>query len=300
MIVCTDETLVKVAEREMKGIVPLYYEMAKAESTPINSDNVYTSLTSAYKTNIGIISNDITKIWNSDEPSLNAVKWLTMYNNFTIDYAKTLFLPTPPKSSENEIKSFTKNKLPHFFKYAKDKEDSQVSELNNSVVNKLHKIIPNKRITFKTLVGDVDYKKLMRIKSAERDEKVIEMFKHLEYQKNRWMSSSTENNELKYNDYVRSTLLELNDDVYHIVDSLVLYLYIENSRFKNGLWNVFGDILYDNLLLNLGNTIACEKCNCRTEKINELTIYCDPCAKEIEKMNKKERNKRYYKNSKKN
>lgn len=84
-LVIQDETLIKVAKREMKNIVPLYYEMAKADAQPINEDNMYNALTSAYKANIGIISNDITKIWNSPNPDIRAVKWLTMYNNFVID-----------------------------------------------------------------------------------------------------------------------------------------------------------------------------------------------------------------------
>lgn len=84
-LVVQNETLINIAKREMKDIVPLYYEMKKAEATDINSETLYTALTSAYKANIGIISNDITKIWNSDNPNIEAVKWLTMYNNFVID-----------------------------------------------------------------------------------------------------------------------------------------------------------------------------------------------------------------------
>lgn len=84
-LVVQDETLVTVAKREMKDIVPLYYEMEKAKDELISPDNMYNALTSAYKANIGIISNNISKIWNSPNPDIKAVKWLTMYNNFVID-----------------------------------------------------------------------------------------------------------------------------------------------------------------------------------------------------------------------
>lgn len=84
-LVVQDDTIIKVAERDMKGVVPLYYEMSKAKDTPITNESLYTALTSAYKANIGIISNEITKIWNSDKPNEDAVKWLCMYNNFVID-----------------------------------------------------------------------------------------------------------------------------------------------------------------------------------------------------------------------
>ena len=84
-LVVQDETINNVAKRDMQGVVPLYYEMSKAKDTPITNDLIYTALTSAYKANIGIISNDITKIWNNDSPNVDAVKWLCMLNNFTID-----------------------------------------------------------------------------------------------------------------------------------------------------------------------------------------------------------------------
>lgn len=84
-LVIQDNVLTQVAEREMDGIVPLYYEMEKAKDELITPDNMYTALTSAYKANIGIISNNISKIWNSPNPDIKAVKWLTMYNNFVID-----------------------------------------------------------------------------------------------------------------------------------------------------------------------------------------------------------------------
>ncbi|MBL4951002.1 hypothetical protein JK635_01950 [Neobacillus sp. YIM B02564] len=69
----------------MKGIVPLYYEMAKAPAEQVNSEDIYHSLISAYKANIGEISNNITKIWNSNNVNLDVIKWLCMENNFTID-----------------------------------------------------------------------------------------------------------------------------------------------------------------------------------------------------------------------
>lgn len=84
-LVVQDTTLINVAKRDMEGVVPLYYEMSKAKDTPITNDLIYTALTSAYKANIGIISNEITKIWNNDKPNVDAVKWLCMLNNFTID-----------------------------------------------------------------------------------------------------------------------------------------------------------------------------------------------------------------------
>lgn len=276
-LVVQDETLVKVAEREMKGIVPLYYEMAKADATNIVSDQLFKSLTSAYKANIGIISNDITKIWNSENPDINAVKWLTMYNNFMIDYAKTLFLPKPPKEAEDIIKSFTKNKLPHFFIYAKDKEEGKVESLNSSTVNKLHSLIPNKPIRFRKVAGKMDYRNLMNNKYPIISEDVISNFIRINKSKHNWLSENEESNEYHFNEMMRDELFKLHKSKSYVVDVLIEHLYTANSRFKDSLWNAFGDIIYENLENNVGDTIQCENCNERTEVQQDNEKYCEKC-----------------------
>lgn len=85
-LVCADETIIKVAGRNTKDVVPLYYEMKKAEAQTINSGVIFDGLTAAYKGGrIGEISNLITKIWNSENINLDIIKLLCMDNNFTID-----------------------------------------------------------------------------------------------------------------------------------------------------------------------------------------------------------------------
>ena len=83
---CADPLLVGIAERNMKGVVPLYYEMAKAGAVGISPGEVFNGLRAAWTGgNIGVISNDITKIWNSANPDIGLVKLLCMENNFVID-----------------------------------------------------------------------------------------------------------------------------------------------------------------------------------------------------------------------
>ncbi len=85
-LVCADPNIIKVAERNMKDIVPLYYNMATAGKDIINNQAIYQGLKAAYTGgNIGIISNNITKIWNSGNVNLDVIKWLCMENNFVID-----------------------------------------------------------------------------------------------------------------------------------------------------------------------------------------------------------------------
>lgn len=85
-----------VAKRNMQGIVPLYYDMKKASPSILNVDTIYNGLSTAFTgSNIGIYSNNISKIWNSSEmiggtdkekeEALLIIKILCMLNNFKID-----------------------------------------------------------------------------------------------------------------------------------------------------------------------------------------------------------------------
>ena len=178
-LVIADENIVPIAERNMKDIVPLYYNMKKASPIQLNNKTIYDGLNAAFVGgNIGIYSNNISKIWNSDvfingtedekQDAINLVKLLCMENNFVIDFAKTLYKPERPDYVHEKIITFTKGNVPHFFVYAKDKTDLQVEELNESFVNKLDKKIVNPRINCRNLkdsngkkLGLIDYTKLV-------------------------------------------------------------------------------------------------------------------------------------------
>lgn len=172
-LVVADKTIVDVAERNMQDIVPLYYNMKKAHSRPLDNKAIYDGLIAAFTGgNIGQYSNDISKIWNSEaftggsaedkQRATNIVKLLCMINNHVIDYAKTLYKPECPRKIEKEIQNYTKSKVPHFFLYAKDKAEHQVAPLNESFVNKLERIIPNPRINCRKLgLKKIDYRLMM-------------------------------------------------------------------------------------------------------------------------------------------
>lgn len=89
LLVVKQPLIIMMAERVMNGVCPLYYEMKKAKSQEINPKNLYNGLILAFTGGkIGGISNEITKIWSSckiDDDAKNAVKYLTMETNFTIN-----------------------------------------------------------------------------------------------------------------------------------------------------------------------------------------------------------------------
>lgn len=57
-------------------------------------------------------------------------------------------------------------------------------------------------------------------------------------------------------DVFRTNMDKLNSNKYDIVDCLILYIYTEKSESdKNILWNVYGDIIYENMKLKNDNKV---------------------------------------------
>lgn len=293
-LVVSDESIISVAERNIKkyDIVPLYYNMRKAEPYQLNSQTIYNGLNVAFTgSNIGMYSNNISKIWNSNvfisgtqeekQKALNVIKLLCCENNFKIDYAKTLYMPERPKFAKDLITSFTKSNLPHFFKYAKDKEDYQVEDINDSFVNKLDSIIPNPRINCRKLgLNKIDYKLMVknpdiecRVEISNCGKLVKEntdplIIKYCELSKKYYLAldsvsfsdgkispdiltKSQLRQDLKYKKISNDIKLELSQYGYsdiEIVDILVKFLYgIKHSKNKMALWLCYGDIIFENL-----------------------------------------------------
>lgn len=303
-LVCNDKTLVEVAKRNMNNVVPLYYKMAKAEAQLINEGNIYSGLVAAYTGgNIGMISNDITKIWNGENVNLDVVKLLCMENNFTIDYAKTLYKPKRPSDKKRLITDFTRVKVPHFFKYAKNKEKTEA--INGSAVNKLEKIIPNPRINFKAVkLGKFDYRILLNEEYIEtpEDSLVVEKYQELDLNK-RYMEivpieSKPSGDNLGLYGLIRNELLKINPDSIRVTDILVNYLYKnKRSNYKTTLWSCFGDILVSNIANNLNKKLVCCTCGEKFIVHKQRQTRCDSCQHEYSLLANRMRVKKYRNNS---
>ena len=285
LLVVADKTIIEVAERNMQDIVPLYYEMKKAEPVILNNEEFYKGMTAAWLGgNIGAISNDITKIWNSKddigENELLAVKLLCLENNLTIDFAKTLYKSTRPPKINDFIRGYTKSKMPHFFIYAKDYTDKQVVPPNNSLVNKLEKYIQNKRLSFKNFAR-FDYHKLMDNPSIHIDQRVIDTYIDFikEFHFNVNSPFDSKDNIPYLISGLQRRLFSLGYSHYEVADMLVAYLYGQtNSRYKNILWLTYGDILLENIKRNVGTSQAvCMRCGRRFNRTSPNHKYCDHC-----------------------
>lgn len=294
-LIVADKQFVNIAERNMEDIVPLYYKMANANAEKITGKSLYHGLISAYTGgNIGIVSNNITKIWNNNNIDLDVIKLLCMENNFVIDYAKTLYKPKRPDCKNKQINSYTKSKVPHFFVYAKKKMKKQVAKKNNSVVNRLESLIPNPRINFKAVgLDNFDYKMLMNSQvdiTTEQAKEIIDKYTELDLNKYFIINRSEDGNEsdkignlIYLYSQIREKILLVNNNIKYVVDILIEYLYnYKNSNYKTTLWECFGDVIVENLKYNVAmNQTYCEVCGDLIEQSANNKKYCSDCAREV-------------------
>ena len=302
-LVCADPVIINAAERNCKDIVPLYYDMKKAPAHIIDSNEMYLGMENAYKGgSIGPISNDISGIWNSPEPDLDVIKLLCALNNFVIDYAKTLYKPVPPKDVESRIRAATKGKVPHFFVYAKDKEESQVEPINRSVVNRLEYIVKASKLRFNTKsLGRFDYLMLMSEDIREftqRDLDAIALYYKLARSANMRMANDEENDKDNYYfvfEKIRAQLLEVLPDENRLVNVLVKQLFeLRKAKRKRVFWGCFGSVVLENLRANIdAKTVMCESCGRRFIPSNARHRFCPICAKEHSRMMTRERVRKY-------
>lgn len=310
-LVISDKKIVEIAKRTMQNIVPLYYNMKKAEPTELNNKNIYNGLIAAFTgSNIGQYSNNITKIWNSDifvngtdEEKKNAsdiIKLLCMENNFCIDYAKTLYKPERPKDIDTAIREFTGKKVPYFFIYAKDKDVSQVSEMNNSIVNKLCRLIPNPRINTRKLgLQPINHEYLMHNSNIKTDENLIKRYTELNntYHFKVSMKDEFQNNLQYLATLVRKELSAFGYSDSEVSDMLVKYLYEKkNRKAKELLWFCYGNYIVENLKNNLHvkktKDVQCIDCSEWFETdIYSKSCRCKSCQHEYRKLCDRERKK---------
>ena len=303
-LVCADQTIVKAAERNMKDIVPLYYDMKKAAPMIVNNEVVFDGLNAAYKGGrIGEISNLITKIWNSEDIKYDIIKLLVMENNFTIDYAKTLFKPTRPSEIHSLIQSYNRQKTPYFFQYAKDKTPSQISPKNNSCVNRIQDIVGNPKFDFQTKqLGKLNYKMLLYDKridtKSERAQNVIDDFKALLKQYNLKLNDTGD----EHDNYayiakkIKDELFRKYYDDRYVCDVLTKHYFYDKHTVRKKMFLIcFSDIINENLCKNLDdNIVFCQDCGEQIELslYNRKTTRCEKCYEEYRKKYERDKKRR--------
>jgi len=293
-LVVADKIFVNIAERNMKNddIVPLYYEMKKAQPIYLDMNNIYNGLNAAYSGgNIGEISNSITKIWNREhigEDELKAIKILCAMNNFVIDYAKTLYKPKYTEEIEIIMKKYSKPKLPHFFIYAKDKKLDQVEKATNNLVDSFYKEIksPTLRFNIKNF-GKLIHSNLMNNKNIKIDEQVIKKYDKLNKEYHFKIEQKNKSNIGKIILDIKNELMQFGYSDIEITDMLIKYLFIDKKTpNKEILWQCFGDVLVSNLKNNIPlGSVQCQNCGKRFMPTGRNHNYCNICSEIIKKEN---------------
>ena len=295
-LVLAQKNIIEMAKRVTKGVYPLYYEMKKAEAEEINPHNIFKGLYNAFEYNkVGRFSNNITRIWNSGEiteEGLKVIMWLCMEDNFSIDAAKTLFMPTRPKEVDRIIKSFISGKkVPYFFQYAKDKELKDVADITNSIVNRIGNNIIDKKHMFKPIgkLGKPDYRMMLKnIDDNYCNEEINTTFQEWNKkwgQKVKFDEDNTEHNNISaIAEEIRRKLAIIEPDTDKVVTSLVDYFYNKHDkRKKKLLWYVYGEELYNNLSKNAPTEPICHCCGARVSG-NIIGGKCRSCRNEDSKV----------------
>src|SRR5690625_2448281 len=139
-------------------------------------------------------------------------------------------MPERPEHIDKRMKESLKGRMPHFFSYVKgDSPKKYRSEpYNQSTMNRLTGIIEDKPIQFKKIAGEFDYTVLLNPNISDIDRDVIaeyaDLISHKRHVIGNMLGESYQKKVDHYNNYLRQKLLEVNDDVGIITNSLVVFL----------------------------------------------------------------------------
>lgn len=227
------------------------------------------------------------------------------------------------------IVSFTREKLPHFFKYAKDKKDNQVVERNQSFVNKLDDVVPNPKINCRKLgLGKIDYTLMMsdptiecRVAFTDKGKLIKEktdplIVKYCDFDRKYYFSVdaaiSSEGDQLSSDKFakralkykqmaneIKHELSQFGHDDKEVADILVKFLYgVKNAKNKTVLWMCYGDYIVENLERYFKpqmKAVQCVDCGEWFEVgiFDSATCRCDECSKEYKRELKRLKMQRY-------
>ena len=293
-LIVQDKTLIDVAKRNQVGAVPLYYNMRKAGKELVTSESRYKGLSVAFTGgNIGVVSNNISKIKNSSEirnpetkqEAMDCLKYLCMVNNEVIDFAKTLYKSTPPNNIKEIISKYTNKKLPAFFVYAKNKDISQVEETNDCIVNRIFSLYPENK--FKLSFEDkrrFDYRMLMNNPDIKIDEEVLRAYSEAVSTAKLKRGREEESNIVAIGDII-AVMQKFEYAQYEICDMLIKDMFKEHTVFKNDrrkefFFRVYGDIIYENIQANkFKYGYVCVDCGAEINKTRGKQCRCAECQK---------------------
>lgn len=291
--VVVDPVIVKVAKRNLEkyDVLPLYYDMSKAPAELLSRETMFRGLKRAHDfSGIGAVSNNLTKLWNRDEPDREAAEWLCMYNNFVIDAAKTGFVNSYeayPKINKriNRATGGKAGRMPYFFQYSKNgrknlsdrvKKKKSYAKPNGSTMNRICKrfeTIGNIRMDYAG-VAPFNWQMLMPGPCPGANPDAVALFCQMDDGNlgnviaGKDMTAVEDKEETFGYDILRDEIIHELCDQFGSIEAV--YPYITKELFggdgadkqshKQMYWRVFGELAVETLQKNLQSCSTCPSC----------------------------------------
>ena len=326
--VVVDPIIIQVAKRNIKqyDIIPLFYDANKAAPEMVSKESQFHGLMRAHEySNIGEISNMLTRLWNRNKPDILAAALLTYLNNLRIDGAKTGAVNEYTNYPEiakriNKATGGKNGRLPYFFQFSKNgradktngKKKRSWAKTNNSTMNRICAAfddIGNINMNFAG-IPPFNWQMLMDGPCLHTRPEIIEDFVALSNLKLSVIICNAEDPLHKeenlsrtaiVEDRLQSTLTRKYGSLEKCYPYVCKYLFTgENASrasHKQTFWKIFGEIAIRNLRKNLANCSTCPRCQMKipnwTEdhqcpKNSQGFYKCIDCGKLCERQNSRQ------------
>jgi len=327
--VIVDPLFVEVAERNVKefDIVPLFYDAEKAKAEPISNESLFEGLKRAHEySNIGEISNMLTRLWNKENPDIVSAALLTYLNNLRIDGAKTgvvhEYVNYPQIAKRIGRATGGKNgRMPAFFKFSKngrkntpENRKRKYADTNNSTMNRICKAFNDVGNINMNYAGIDSFNWQMLLSEPCQGSKpdIAEMFCEMDSSNLTNVIESQNNSYANEKQLINNYAIIAEDIVDRMTEKygslekiyphVAKYLFAgdgaDKSAHKQMFWRVFGEIAVNNLRKNLLSSDVCPVCKMRIPSWvndhqcikNKNGFYqCIDCGIMCERINAKQR-----------
>lgn len=264
--------------------------MGKAAPEVIDYAHMYHGLKRAHEfSGIGQVSNNLTKLWNRPKitkESRDAADFLSCYNNYVIDAAKTGLVNSYESYPEvcrmiNKAIGGKRSKMPFFFQYSKngrreEKRTCKYSKKTGSTMNRLcsrFEDIGNINMNYAN-VAPFNWQMMLADNNAPYIEEAVRIFCDMDSSNSGNLIASTNcvndvMNELNsayeiMREMITETLEKKFGSLEAVYPSVTKYLFAganANKQFhKSMYWRVFGHIAKRCLQNNLEHCTVCDKC----------------------------------------
>ena len=327
--VVVDETIIEVAERNLKefDVIPLFYDANKAAPELISKEAQFHGLKRAHEySNIGEISNMLTRLWNRNNPDRIAAALLCYKNNLIIDAAKTGYINdyTNYPEIEKRINKATggpNGRMPFFFQFSKNgrrdqttnrKKKREWAKPNNSTMNRICKSFDDigninmnwagvPAFNWQMLLSEPCLYNRMDIVSEFCDLDSVKVSLAIESSEESPAEKELVDNNTVLDEFIIDSLTSKFGSLETCYPYIVKYLFTDDelakSSHKQTFWRVFGDIAVRNIRANLQDYKVCEECGAKipswatshTCPKNSQGFYdCIDCGKLCERTNSKQ------------